>query len=117
MNDERAMILKMLQDGKISIDEANALLDVLNEPEEQPGGGFLNAGAQSTPPSGSAHRATDQPGGPRVFVHTQTGPDDDHGEHAEYDHEGEEDVEGSGTIAAGHGTSLTRSALRGMSQD
>ncbi|MFW5687943.1 MAG: DUF4097 family beta strand repeat-containing protein [Spirochaetota bacterium] len=63
MNDERAMILKMLQEGKISVEEANALLDVLNEPEEQPGGGFFKADAGSTPPSGSAHRPTDQPGG------------------------------------------------------
>jgi DUF4097 and DUF4098 domain-containing protein YvlB len=38
MNEERAMILKMLREGKISVEEADALLDVLNDEQEEPGG-------------------------------------------------------------------------------
>ncbi len=45
MNDERSMILKMLQEGKISVEEADALLDVLNEPEVETEGGFSKADA------------------------------------------------------------------------
>ena len=38
MNDERAMILKMLQEGKLTVEEADALLDVLKEDDETPSG-------------------------------------------------------------------------------
>ncbi|MFW5688881.1 MAG: DUF4097 family beta strand repeat-containing protein [Spirochaetota bacterium] len=54
MNDERAMILKMLQEGKISVDEANALLDVLNEPQPGEPGGFAKAEADPTRGAGTA---------------------------------------------------------------
>ena len=56
MNDERSMILKMLQDGKISLEEANALLDVLNEEPEEDAGGFAKTeeGAQADADSSAA---------------------------------------------------------------
>ncbi len=50
MNDEREMILKMLQDGKISLEEADALLDVLNEPGAQESGGFAGPPKTEEPP-------------------------------------------------------------------
>ena len=66
MNDERSMILKMLQEGKISVEEADALLDVLNEPDTPAGGGFVPPGAESATRGGAAadaHR-NDAPGKP-----------------------------------------------------
>ena len=38
MKDERTMILNMLKEGKISVEEAEALLEVLGEDAESPGG-------------------------------------------------------------------------------
>ena len=73
MNDERSMILKMLQEGKISVEEADALLDVLNEPEVETEGGFSKAdagghGAGATSgPAAASNRADDR------------ARDDDHG--------------------------------------
>ncbi|MFW6293090.1 MAG: DUF4097 family beta strand repeat-containing protein [Spirochaetota bacterium] len=79
MNDERAMILKMLQDGKISVDEANALLDVLNEPADDTAAGFAAADPPPVdsppvdpppidpPPRDSGHASGPPPGGSRVF--------------------------------------------------
>ncbi|HKJ86061.1 MAG TPA: DUF4097 family beta strand repeat-containing protein [Spirochaetia bacterium] len=71
MNDERAMILKMLQDGKISIDEANALLDVLNEPADDLGAGFAKAG--DAPLSDSRRASEPPPSGSRVFKEPSEG--------------------------------------------
>ena len=51
MNDERSMILKMLQDGKISVEEADALLDVLKEPDTSAGAGFTPAAPDTTEPA------------------------------------------------------------------
>ncbi|MFP4375462.1 MAG: DUF4097 family beta strand repeat-containing protein [Spirochaetales bacterium] len=42
MNEERAMILKMLREGKISVEEADALLDVLNDEQESEPAGFAS---------------------------------------------------------------------------
>ncbi|TVQ20721.1 MAG: hypothetical protein EA382_14525 [Spirochaetaceae bacterium] len=53
MNDERAMILTMLREGKISVAEADALLDVLND--DAGAGGFSAARPGGSP-------APDQPG-------------------------------------------------------
>jgi DUF4097 and DUF4098 domain-containing protein YvlB len=54
------MILKMLQEGKISVDEANALLDVLNEPQTEEPGGFSKADATS--PGAARGAASSGPG-------------------------------------------------------
>ncbi|MFW5745767.1 MAG: DUF4097 family beta strand repeat-containing protein [Spirochaetota bacterium] len=90
MNDERSMILKMLQEGKISVEEADALLDVLNEPEVDAGGGFSKAdagghGTDATPgPAPASKRADDR------------GRDDDHGAHPGGEQRGEHRGEGAG---------------------
>ena len=63
MNDERAMILKMLQEGKISLEEADALLDVLNEPGVPEGGGFsAEPQASDTAKAGPEPDAAERPG-------------------------------------------------------
>ena len=59
MNDEREMILKMLQDGKISLEEADALLDVLNEPGAQEARGFAGAPQAEELPSADADADAD----------------------------------------------------------
>lgn len=65
MNDERAMILKMLQEGKITVEEADALLDVLNESDEKAASGFAasdasaEAGADSSGSDDSSDHASD----------------------------------------------------------
>ncbi|MCK4515036.1 MAG: hypothetical protein KAU31_07245, partial [Spirochaetaceae bacterium] len=43
MQDERSMILNMLKEGKISVEETEALLEVLNEGEKEEPGGFTTA--------------------------------------------------------------------------
>ena len=43
MQDERSMILNMLKEGKISVEEAEALLEVLNEGVKEEPGGFATA--------------------------------------------------------------------------
>ncbi|MEE8442066.1 MAG: DUF4097 family beta strand repeat-containing protein [Spirochaetia bacterium] len=53
MQDERSMILNMLKEGKISVEEAEALLEVLNEGTKEEPGGF--AAADSEEPSVHAH--------------------------------------------------------------
>ncbi len=52
MQDERSMILNMLKEGKISVEEAEALLEVLNEGEKEEPGGFAAAdtGESKVPP-------------------------------------------------------------------
>ena len=57
MNDERSMILKMLSEGKISVEEADALLDVVNgsaEDEEPAGFASTTASASGGTDSGSS---------------------------------------------------------------
>lgn len=81
MNDERAMILKMLQEGKITVDEADALLDVLNEQAAADASGFAadarsaasgNEGGSSASDSGrDTHAGSGSAGGSgtsRVFA-------------------------------------------------
>ena len=43
MQDERSVILNMLKEGKISVEEAEALLEVLSEGEKEESGGFATA--------------------------------------------------------------------------
>lgn len=67
MNDERAMILKMLQEGKLTVEEADALLDVLKEDDET-ASGFTSPGSGGTPPRAdrpTAEHATDGSAGQR----------------------------------------------------
>jgi len=60
------MILKMLQEGKISVEEADALLDVLNEPGVETEGGFSKAdagghgGGATRGPAPASKRADDR---------------------------------------------------------
>jgi len=57
MQDERSMILNMLKEGKISVEEAEALLEVLNEGENEEPGGFAAADtAESKAPPGNQKR-------------------------------------------------------------
>ncbi len=56
MQDERSMILNMLKEGKISVEEADALLEVLDEgPNEEPGG-FAAADTTNTEGSSGSDR-------------------------------------------------------------
>ena len=97
MNDERAMILKMLQEGKISVEEANALLDVLKEPDEEEGSGFAQADARPTgdeAPASDSGRGSGEAGGDegrrthRVFTERAHR---DHDYDHDHDHDRDED--------------------------
>jgi putative adhesin/SHOCT-like protein len=55
MQDERSMILNMLKEGKISVEEAEALLEVLAEGETGEPGGFAAAGSQDNGARENAH--------------------------------------------------------------
>lgn len=74
-NDERTMILNMLKEGKITVDEANALLEVLDENSEEKSGGFAPAD------EGKDKRREHSPRG--LFVHTNI--DDESGNSSEGD--------------------------------
>ncbi len=51
MNEERTMILKMLKDGKITLEEADALMEVIDELERQPEGRSDSGPAVAAPGS------------------------------------------------------------------
>ena len=61
MQDERSMILNMLKEGKISVEEADALLEVLSEGDDESSTGFAAAGASEpdeephSKPQGNSH--------------------------------------------------------------
>ena len=59
MNDERAMILTMLREGKISVDEADALLDVLNDDAGAAASHAAPSDAQASGSAGTAPVADD----------------------------------------------------------
>jgi DUF4097 and DUF4098 domain-containing protein YvlB len=60
MKDERGMILNMLKEGKISVEEADALLEVLAEDETD------TTGAEAGPAAAPEDRAKQRDEGPRV---------------------------------------------------
>ncbi|TFH05141.1 MAG: hypothetical protein E4H09_02475, partial [Spirochaetales bacterium] len=58
MKDEREMILKMLSEGKITVEEADALLDVLNETSDKAEpAGFTPSNSSSAASTGSHQHA------------------------------------------------------------
>ena len=65
MKDERAMILNMLKEGKISVEEADALLEVLGEDEDQSAPGGFSA---SERPDDSRSSAGEPPRQERISV-------------------------------------------------
>ena len=67
------MILKMLQEGKITVEEADALLDVLNEPDKEEPAGFSAEDSKEEP----EQRANSSGSGPKVIVKTVGGADSD----------------------------------------
>jgi hypothetical protein len=76
-SDERAMILKMLQEGKISVEEADSLLDVLSDGSEKTGG-FATADAPADEPAGRTSTSRSESTGHRshrkgksAFVHVE----------------------------------------------
>lgn len=73
MNEEREMILKMLKDGKISVNEAQALLDVLEEETEDAG---FSAQPSTTPAAATSNAGHDTGEGHASHGHASHGTDE-----------------------------------------